>query len=159
MKTLPDGDRRKNDKDLIEFLLSVSEFNMLSDDEMEMLDKIMVVDNYRGGHKFESADNVYLIIDGEVAVTHKRKCGTLQLDRMHAGELFGVFSLIDNSKRSARCTALGSVRAASIPRSAFELLFKSNLPLSNHFQHIVAHQMVPDMHATAGGASSNCCNY
>jgi len=155
MNTLPIADRRNTDKSLFEFLFSVPGFNMLCDDEMEMLEKIMLVDNYPSGHKFNSAHNIYLIIDGEVAVTHRGKCGTLQLDRMHTGEFFGLYALINNSKRSAKCTAVDSVRAASLPRTAFELLFRSNLPLSLHFQHIIANQVACDMRVPAGSTSSN----
>ena len=154
MNTLTIKDRRNTDKSLFEFLLSVPGFNMLCDEEMEMLEKIMRVDNYASGHKFKSADNIYLIIDGEVAVTHRKKGGTLQLDRIHTGEFFGLYALIDSSKRSAKCTAAGSVRAASLPRTAFELLFRSNLALSFHFQHILTNQVVRDMRLPIGSTSS-----
>ena len=136
--------REQNDVNvnLIEFLLNAPEFNMLTDADLEMLDRIMFVDTYPGGHKFNAANNVYLVIEGEVSVTQKRNHGTLQLNRAYPGELFGLYSLIDDSKCLATCKAVGLVRAASIPRSAFELLFSSTLPLANHFQHIVAHQRV-----------------
>jgi signal-transduction protein with cAMP-binding, CBS, and nucleotidyltransferase domain len=144
------------DINLIAFLQSIPEFKGLSDDELEMLDKIMLVNSYPGGHKFKSAENIYLILDGEVAVAHKRVCGMSQLDRMHQGELFGLFSLIDHSKQSTICTAVGSVRAASLPRSAFELLFRSTLPLANHFQTIVAHQVASAMHTSTGETGTHC---
>lgn len=127
---------------LIDFLLNAPEFNMLTDADLEMLDRIMLVDTYPGGHKFNAANNVYLVIEGEVSVTQGRNHGSLQFNRAYPGELFGLYSLIDDSKRQATCTAVSLVRAASIPRAAFELLFRSRLPLANHFQHIVAHQKV-----------------
>ena len=134
--------QEETDMNLIEFLLNQPGFNTLSDDELDMLDKIMLINNYPCGHKFKSNDNVYLILDGDVAVTNKRKCGTLQLDRIHSGELFGLSSVIDDSVQAATCTAVGPVKAASIPRSAFELLFNSDIPLSNHFHQIIAHQQM-----------------
>jgi len=142
MKTSISWRQKKFNMNLIEFLLSTPEFNMLSYDELEMLDKIMLVDNYPDGHKFKSVNNVYLVIEGKVSVTQKRNHGTLQLNRAYPGELFGLYSLIDDSKCLATCKAVGLVRAASIPRSAFELLFSSTLPLASHFQRIVAHQRV-----------------
>lgn len=132
--------------ELVDFLLSTPEFNMLTYDELDMLDKIMLVSNYSHGHKFKSVDNVYLIIEGEVAVSDKERHDTPQFTRMQPGELFGLFSLIDHNKRATTCTAVGTVRAASIPRSAFELLFRSNLPLAEHFQRITADRVVHDMH-------------
>ena len=140
MMTAIHWEQKNINVNLIDFLLNAPEFNMLSYDDLEMLDKVMLVDNYADGHKFKSGSNVYLVIEGEVSVTHKRNCGTLQFNRMHSGELFGLYSLIDDSKRLATCKAVGLVRAASIPRSAFELLFRSSLPLANHFQRIAAHQ-------------------
>jgi CRP-like cAMP-binding protein len=155
MNTSISWEQKKFNMNLIEFLLSTPGFNMLSYDELEMLDKIMLVDNYPDGHKFKSVNNVYLIIDGEVAVAHKQTSGIMQFNRIYSGELFGLYSLIDHSKRSATCTAVSSVRAASIPRPAFELLLKSKLPLANHFQRIADHQMVHDMHAVAGSIKSH----
>lgn len=155
MNTLSVIDRRKTDKNLFEFLLSVPGFSMLSYDEIEMLEKIMRVDNYANGHKFKTADNIYLVIEGEVAITQKEKSGIMQLEHMQAGEFFGLFSLIDNSRQSATCTADNSVRAASLPRTAFELLFRSHLPLSLHFQHLIANQVTHDMRIPAGSSSSH----
>lgn len=124
-----------------------------------MLEKMMLVDNYANGHKFNSNQNIYLIISGEVAVTNRDKSHTLHLDRVHKGEFFGLYALIDESKRSAKCTAVGTVRAASLPRTAFELLFRSNLPLSFHFQHIVNNQMLRDMQAPLNSTHNNCFAY
>ena len=137
MKTLNQRGQSKMTINLIEFLMSIPEFNTLTKDELEMLDKIMLVDHYPDGHKFKSDDNIYLIIDGDVAERFKKESGLMQLNHMHSGELFGLFSLIDNSKQTAICSAVGSVRAASLPRSAFELLINSNLPLGKHFRRIV----------------------
>lgn len=158
MKTVTQKYLQNSNMELIEFLLSTPEFNMLSYDELDMLDKIMLVSNYPHGHKFRSVDNVYLIIDGEVAVSDKEKHGIPQLTRMQPGELFGLFSLIDNSRRTATCLAVGRVRAASIPRSAFELLFRSNLPLADHFQRIAADQLLHDMHVLTCTTPENLCH-
>jgi CRP-like cAMP-binding protein len=147
--------QKQSNMSLIEFLLSTPDFNTLSYDELEMLDKIMLVDTYHDGHKFKSVSNVYLIIDGEVAVSNRETRGVMQLNRVYSGEIFGLFSLIDHSKRSATCTAVGPVRAASIPRSAFELLLRSKLPLANHFQRVAEHQMVHDIHAVTGAVHGN----
>ena len=137
MKILNSWDQNNMVINLTEFLMSVPELNTLSNDELEMLDKIMLVDHYPDGHKFKSNDNIYLIIDGHVAERYKNESGVMQLNHRHSGDLFGLFSIIDNSKQRATCTANGSVRAASLPRSAFELLFNSKLPLGNHFRRIV----------------------
>ena len=156
MNTLSAIDRRKTDKNLFEFLLSVSGFNMLTYEEIEMLEKIMRVDNYSNGHKFNTTDNIYLIIDGDVAITQKESSGIMQLEHMHSAEFFGLFSLIDSSRQSAKCTAVNSVRAASLPRTAFELLFRSHLPLSLHFQNLIANQITQHMRIPTGPVTSYC---
>lgn len=137
MKTLNSYEQHNTAINLIEFLMSIPEFNTLTNDELEMLDKIMLVNHYPDSHKFKSDDNIYLIIDGDVAERYKKECGLMQLNHIHSGELFGLFSLINNSKQTAICSAVGSVSAASLPRSAFELLINSNLPLGKHFRRIV----------------------
>ena len=136
MKTLNSYERHNTAINLIEFLMSIPKFNTLPNDELEMLDKIMLVDHYPDGHKFKSDDNIYLIINGDVAERYKKDCSLMQLNHIHSGELFGLFSLINNSKQIAICSAVGSVSAASLPRSAFELLINSNLPLGKHFRRI-----------------------
>lgn len=137
MKALNYYEQHNTAINLIEFLMSIPEFNTLSNNELEMLDKIMLVDHYPDGHKFKSNDNIYLIIDGDIAERYKKDSGLMQLNHIHSGELFGLSSLINNSKKKAICSAVGPVSAASLPRSAFELLFNSNLSLGKHFRHIV----------------------
>ena len=141
MNTFANTARNMTDISLYDFLLGIPGFCTLCDDELEMLERIMRVDDYHNGHNFKSADNIYLIMDGDVSITHREKSGDLQHDYVQRGDFFGLYSLIDSSKKSANCTAIGKVRAASLPRTAFELLFRSSLPLSLHFQNIVANQL------------------
>jgi signal-transduction protein with cAMP-binding, CBS, and nucleotidyltransferase domain len=137
MKALNSLDQNNAAINLIEFLMSMPEFNTLTHDQLEMLDKTMRIDQYPNGHKFKSNDNIYLIIEGDVAERYKKENGLMQLNHVHSGELFGLYSLIDNSKQTATCSSVGSVSVASLPRTAFELLINSNLPLGKHFRRIV----------------------
>ena len=141
MNTAASTVRHKTEITLYDFLLGMPGFCILSDDDLEMLERIMRVDDYRHGHSFKTDDNIYLVMDGEVAVTHREKSAHLHHDHMYVGDLFGLYSLIDTSKKSAHCTAVCTVRAASLPRTAFELLFRSSMPLSLHFQNIVENQL------------------
>lgn len=137
MKTLNAWNQHNMTINLIEFLIGMPEFNTLTENELEMLDKIMLVDHYPDGHKFKSNDNIYLIIHGDVVKRDKKDSDLLQLNYMHSGEFFGLFSIINNNKKTAICSAVGSVTAASLPRTAFELLINSNLPLGKHFRHMM----------------------
>ena len=136
MKTLNQQGLNKMTMNLVEFLVSEPQFNSLSNDELQMLDKIMLVADYRDGHKFKSNDNIYLVIEGDVAERYEQESGIMQLNRIASGDLFGLYSLVDTTKKTAICSAVGSVRAASLPRSAFELLINSNLPLGKHFRRV-----------------------
>jgi signal-transduction protein with cAMP-binding, CBS, and nucleotidyltransferase domain len=150
MNTLTAFDRRQTHKDLFEFMLSTPEFNVLTGDEMGLLDRIMLVNNYASGHKFKSTDNIYLLIDGEVDVLHQQVTGALQREHIHMGEFFDLFSLIKSTRRYTKCIAVGTVRTASLPREAFELICRSNMPLSDHFRHIICRQILRYIPAQAG---------
>jgi CRP-like cAMP-binding protein len=111
----------------------------------------MIVGDYRDGHLFisegESADAMYMIIEGEVLVSRKKPTGVgFDLHRkIGPGEIFGVISLIDSGPRSASCRAVGRVKAASLQRSAFELLFNIEAPIAYHFQYLIARQLADDV--------------
>ena len=133
-----------------EFLQTVPDFDVMSSEDIEILDKIMLVRDYPDGHEFIHEDTVghdiYLIVDGCVAVTHKKgkNRGLLDMKHLHPGELFGLISLVDDGKHEASCRAIGMVKAASLPRSTFKLLYESNSPLARHFQYIVSRQLMRD---------------
>ena len=136
-----------------EFLNTVPAFEDFSRQEIEMLEQAMTVRDFPDGHVFvqegESADTLFLIVDGEVVVTRKRveKLGSEFLARLGPGEMFGLLALIDRGARSATCTAEGPVRVAYLPRNAFELLFKGNARIGYHFQQLIARQLVHDTRA------------
>lgn len=133
-----------------DFLQTVPEFDVMSSEDIETLEKVMVVRDYQDGHEFIHEDangqDIFLLIDGKVAVRHNRLHGRgfLNMKSVHPGELFGLLSLIDDKKCEASCKAVGTVTAASLPRPAFKLLYESNSPLARHFQHIVSRQLMRD---------------
>ena len=141
---------------LIELLETAPEFAGLSRADVEALDRIMLEKDYPDGYEFfrqgGPAETIYLIVDGEVAVTqrHGDDRGHTELKRMHSGEIFGQWALIDHTRRSACCRAVGPVRAASLPRTAFELLYATNSPLPYHFQLLIARQLARDLRSLVG---------
>lgn len=136
--------------DLTDFLQTVPEFSGLSPSELDALEMSMNVHDYPDEHVFtkegKGAHDIYLIIDGSVRVTHKKGIdgGVYELNKLGPGELFGLLALIDHHERAATCRASGPVRVATLPRSAFDLLYQSNAPIAYHFQKIVAHQLMKD---------------
>ncbi len=138
---------------LVEFLVSTPTFACLSHSELEVLARVMLVRQHPAGHVFiregERGEAVYLIIEGTVLVTqlnrHSRK-----LEHVHTmgrTEMFGLIALIDRGTRTATCTAAGDVTTASLPVSAFDLLYRSNSAIAHNFQLLVARQLSRDMRA------------
>jgi CRP-like cAMP-binding protein len=134
-----------------QFLHSVPAFMDFSESELDILERTLMVKDYPEGHVFvkegKAADEMYLIVRGEVAVSryHDEFCRQGVLERLQSGELFGLIALIDQGPRSATCTAESEVTVASLPRAAFELLFQSDAWLGYHFQHMIARQLVRDL--------------
>ncbi len=143
-------------KNFSEFLNTVPSFANFNRRELEMLEQAMIVEDYQDGHVFmeegKAADRMYLIVEGEVMVTRQRveARGYDELNRMHNGDLFGLISLVDHGPHSATCTAVGPVKAAFLPRNAFELLFKTHANVGYHFQQLIAQQLVQNMRAYTG---------
>jgi len=135
---------------LSEFLSSSPLYNDLSSDDIDTLERIMMVKDYADGHQFfgerSRADAVYLIMSGEVAVTAKATDARTpsEIKRMMPGELFGLVALIGHGRRGATCRAVGKVTAASLPRPAFDLLFDAKSPLPHRFRLVVARQVARD---------------
>ena len=136
-----------------EFLLSNPLFDSFSRSDTEVLEQAMSTSRYPDGHVFikegQRGDACYLILNGKVSVTRASQMdrGIEQIRIMGPGELFGLIALIDHGKRAATCTAVGEVTAASLPPSAFDLLFQYNAPIAHHFQYVIARQLTHDLRA------------
>ena len=139
--------------DINEFLISNPLFSSFSHPELDVLAKALMVERYPEGHVLmkegQRGDALYMILDGKVSVTrlNRHDRSIEHLHTMTKGELFGLIALIDHGKRTATCTAVGEVTAASLPVSAFELLYDSNVPIAHHFQYLVARQLAHDLRA------------
>ena len=122
-----------------------------SEADIDVLAKALYVEGYPGDYAFtyqnKLAQNLYLLIDGEVQVSRNDEItGEEQkLKVLHSGELFGLLSLLDNMPATATCTAVGPVTVALLPRPAFNLLFQSAAPIAYHFQFLVANQLARDI--------------
>jgi len=139
-----------------EFLRSLPDFDSLTDDDLAVLEKAMVIKSHADGHVFftqgSRSEDIYLILEGEVAVTKHidKQVAALEVKRMRRGELFGLNSLITGRRHEASCAAVGPVKTASLPRAAFKLLYDMHSPLTHHFQDIVARQLMQDYRGLVG---------
>jgi CRP-like cAMP-binding protein len=139
--------------DINEYLVSSPLFANFPPAELEILGRALMVERYPNEHVFikegKRGEAVYLIIKGKVTVTRLNR-QTRNIDHLRTlneGEWFGLIALIDHGKRTATCTAQGEVTAASLPVTAFELLYQSDAPIAHHFQYLVARQLAHDMRA------------
>ncbi len=138
---------------LSELLRTAPMFADFSRAELEALEKAIGIDDYSDGHLFinegEDGEAMYLIIEGEVLISRKKATGVgFELHKkIGPGELFGVISLIDHGPCTASCRAVGPVKAASLRRSTFDLLFNIDAPIAHHFQYLIARQLAHDLRA------------
>ncbi|MDQ2694223.1 MAG: cyclic nucleotide-binding domain-containing protein [Pseudomonadota bacterium] len=136
------------------FLHSAPALAKFRPQELQLLEQIMILDDYPDGHEFISEyrtnDQVFLIVGGEVVATHQRAHlrGLDEFDRLGPGELFGLLSLLDRRLPWATFRANGPVTAASLPIQAVELLFRTNARIGYLFQHLIALQLAHNVRDT-----------
>ncbi len=134
----------------VEILHAATIFAGFTQPELDALEKVMSVDDYGDGHLFisegEDGDAMYMIIEGEVLISRKKAAGVgFELHKkIGPGETFGLISLVGSGPRSASCRAVGPVRAASLLRSAFDLLFNVDAPIAYQFHYLIARQLARD---------------
>jgi CRP-like cAMP-binding protein len=133
------------------FLKSNPAFKHFSDSDLDALSKAMHVEEYPDGHSFiyqgEQGKEMFMLVEGAVVVSRYDDLTGIgeELKVMHPGELFGLLSLVDNLPAAATCAARGPVKVASMPRTAYNLLFQFAAPIAHHFQYLVAEQLARDL--------------
>ncbi len=136
---------------LMEFLQTIPQFADFSQSELMAIDKAFRVDTYADGEVLikdgDRAERLFLILNGEVEVRRRRwdKAGYALVEKKHAGDIVGLTALINNEKQDATVVTVGTVQIASLPQSAFELLFDTHAPIAVHFQYLIARQLARDL--------------
>lgn len=133
------------------YLRSLPGFQFLSDADVEHVAAAMRVDDYPKGHVFIYQDKLnqalYLLLEGQVDVTHYGNTGRhYTLKTLEAGEFFGMPSLSTGKPANTSCTAHGPVRVASLPFSAYLLLYQPDSEIGCRFQFVIATQLARDLH-------------
>jgi len=129
---------------------SIPEFSEMTNQELDTLERSMVVRDHPDGEVFlcqkGSSNDLFLIVEGEVEIVHEESTGHGEqiVKVMHPGELVGLHSLISHRSSVVCCRVKGTTKLATLPRSAFNLLFQSNSMLTHHFQRVIARQLVRD---------------
>lgn len=137
--------------DLPEFLRTCSVFDGFTPSDIGVLEKAFRVDRFAANHVLltegKKGHVLYVLMDGQVKVTHTHRSGrgVDELGVLTTGDIFGLQSLIDNRPRYSTCRTLTPVVAASLPKPAFDLLYNQHTDLAEHFQYLVARQLVRDL--------------
>ena len=132
------------------FLQSIPEFSEMTSQELDTLERTMVVRDHPNGETFlcqgNVADDLFLIVEGVVEIIHEEASShDVQVIKiMHPGELVGLHSLISHRSTGVFCRTRGQTKLATLPLSAFNLLYQANTLLTHHFQRVIARQLVRD---------------
>ena len=133
-----------------EYLLSVPLFSEMTNDELKILGQSMVVKDYPDKHLFiteeGSTEAFYVILEGEVEITHEKDTerGLQRVSTMGPGGMIGLHRLIGHHRPIVSCHGKGTVKAAFLPSSAFNLLYQYNTRLPHHFQVVITKQLAAD---------------
>lgn len=134
--------------ELAEFLRTVQTFADFTPEELGLLERVLRVDTFPADHVLlkegQKDASLYILMDGEIRESRQRKGrrGVDDLGVIEIGEVFGLQSLIDDHPRYSTCRTTTNVTTASLPKTAFNLLYNSHVSLAEHFQYIVARQLV-----------------
>jgi CRP/FNR family transcriptional regulator, cyclic AMP receptor protein len=119
---------------LVDILSAVPAFQKLAPDDFEAFASAFTTRSHASGfvliHEGKKADNVYLLLDGELKVHRQRGAKRVELNRLKPGAWVGLVALIDAGPRSATVETATTCRVATLPLSALQLLMSSQAPLA-----------------------------
>jgi CRP-like cAMP-binding protein len=132
------------------YLEGLPGFRHLGTTDIEHIAAAMRVDDFPSGHVFvyqeKLARDLFLLLEGTVKVCHYGHSGRYYtLKNLQPGELFGLLSLSDGKPAAASCVADGPVRVASLPFSAYMLLYQPDSDIGCRFQFVIAQQLARDL--------------
>jgi len=136
--------------DLRTFLRNLPSFSGFSPEEIYTLESAIKAATFPDGHVFteqgEPGSAMY-ILHGNVRVTQRDEIDGLsqEVKELHAGELFGLLSLVSQMPAAATCTAASKVSAASLMREDFDQLVQVAPQLGHHLYYMVAVQLARDL--------------
>lgn len=122
----------------------------LSEEDIEHVASAMQVEDYPDQHVFlyqdKQAKALYLLLEGKVNVCHYGPSGRFHnLKTLQPGDFFGLLSISDGKPSVASCGAVGPVKVASLPFSAFLLLHQTGSKIGCGFQYVMATQLARDL--------------
>jgi CBS domain-containing protein len=136
---------------LSNYLRNLPSFQRMSETDVEHVAAAMRVDDFPDQHVFiyqgRLNKELFLLLDGEVKVFHYGNGGRYYtLKTLQPGEFFGLPSLSLGKPAVSSCQASGPVKVASLPFSAYMLLYQPDSDIGCRFQFVIASQLARDLH-------------
>lgn len=133
------------------FLRNLPSFQYMSEADVDHLAAAMRVDDYPDQHVFIYQERLnkelFLLLDGAVKVCHYGNGGRYYtLKTLKPGEFFGIPSLSQGIPSITSCQSSGPVKVASLPFSAYMLLYQPDSDIGCRFQFVIASQLARDLH-------------
>jgi CRP-like cAMP-binding protein len=86
-------------------------------------------------------DFIFIIKDGEVSITKKRFLfKTVELGKLHPGDIFGETAMLSYSPRTATCTATKDTVCFLMFKSTFHYMLKYHPKFKKHVEDLSAHR-------------------
>lgn len=120
-------------------------FQSLSNDDLNELTSALTLSRHDDGTIFiqegDTGDTVFLLIEGTVLVTKRFGDSEQVIDRLQAGDFFGLLSLMDSEPRAASCLAHGEVVIASLDQETYQALVNGSARIALAFQRALGRQI------------------
>lgn len=128
------------------FMKALPGMEGFTSEQFTTLERQLQLQLYPKNHTFttqgESSEQLYLVIDGAVAMRSKEPLtNEVTTNVLRTGEWFGVLSLTDNQTAFETCTAMENVTVAALTRSDFNDLFDSAPPVGRYFLYMLVNQL------------------
>jgi CRP/FNR family transcriptional regulator, cyclic AMP receptor protein len=137
--------------DIRQFLRVLPAFEQFKAADIDALAEKMMVSSHPAGHEFitqgEQGEALYLLVSGTIHSVHVDEAtGTAQEARdLHAGEIFGLLSLVEDMPAGWGAVAKEVVTVAELSWPDFRDLFRVAPPIAHHLQYMVAVQLARDL--------------
>jgi CRP-like cAMP-binding protein len=137
-------DLEENDKNfLVNIFRGLELFSCLSDEELFEIFEEMGEAQYFVGEKIitegDPPDFIFIIKEGEVDVTKKKFLfKTVELGKLHPGNIFGETAMLSYGPRTATCTATKDTVCFLMFKSTFHYMLKYHPEFKNHVEELSA---------------------
>ncbi|MDD5390102.1 MAG: cyclic nucleotide-binding domain-containing protein [Gallionellaceae bacterium] len=133
------------------FLRNLPSFQYMAEADVDHVAAAMRVDDYPDQHVFIYQErlnkDLFLLLDGTVKVCHYGNGGRYYtLKTLQPGEFFGIPSISQGIPSLTSCQSSGPVKVASLPFSAYMLLYQPDSDIGCRFQFVIASQLARDLH-------------